>query len=203
MKIAIFASGTGSNALKIIDYLTNHLESDNNIKTPISFLVLSNKADAAILEKISSMNTSMDTSTNIETFVFNRKQFYEQTTVLDYLQAHDVQLIVLAGFLWLVPNYLVDNYPHKIINIHPALLPKFGGKGMFGIHVHEAVKQAKETETGITIHFVNKKYDEGEIILQKKCVVHADDTAEMIAKKVLSLEHEWLPKVVEQLVKKL
>jgi phosphoribosylglycinamide formyltransferase-1 len=203
MKIAIFASGTGSNALKIIDYLTNHLETDDKIKTPISFLVLSNKADAPILEKISSMNTSMDTSTNIETFVFNRKQFYEQTTVLDYLQAHDVQLIVLAGFLWLVPNYLVDNYPHKIINIHPALLPKFGGKGMFGIHVHEAVKQAKETETGITIHFVNKKYDEGEIILQKKCVVHTDDTAEMIAKKVLSLEHEWLPKVVEQLVKKL
>lgn len=194
MKIAIFASGTGSNALKIINHLTNHWETDDETKTNISFLVLSNKADAPILEKVSSLN--------IQTFVFNRQQFYEQTTVLDYLQANKVQFIVLAGFLWLVPDYLVDNYPHKIINIHPALLPKFGGKGMFGMHVHEAVKRANETETGITIHFVNKKYDEGEIILQKSCAVHADDTAEIIAKKVLALEHEWLPKVVEQLLHK-
>ncbi len=199
MKIAIFASGTGSNALKIIDYLSNYVDTDYKIKTPISFLVLSNKADAPILEKLSLMKTSKPLI-NIETFVFNRQQFYEQTTVLDYLQAQDVQLIVLAGFLWLVPDYLVAHYPHKIINIHPALLPKYGGKGMFGMHVHEAVKQANETETGITIHFVNQKYDEGGIILQKKCAIDVDDNAEMIAKKVLLLEHEWLPKVVEQLV---
>jgi phosphoribosylglycinamide formyltransferase-1 len=192
IKIAIFASGTGSNALKIIDYFASPKEIFGENSREISFVILSNKIDAPILEKASSRG--------IETFVFNRKEFYETNIVLDYLQKNDIKLIVLAGFLWLVPNYLVQNYPNKIINIHPALLPKFGGKGMFGINVHTAVKAANETETGITIHFINEKYDEGMIILQKKCLVHETDTPELIAKKVLALEHEWLPKTVEKLI---
>jgi phosphoribosylglycinamide formyltransferase-1 len=191
MKIAIFASGTGSNALKIIDYLTKEYQH----KQEISFLILSNKSNAAILEKA--------TALGIETFVFNRQEFYEQNTVLDFLQTQKVDFIVLAGFLWLIPNYLLNNYPKRIINIHPALLPKFGGKGMFGMQVHQAVKQAQETETGITIHYVNTKYDEGEIILQKKCAINPEDSAETIAKNVLALEHEWLPKIVASLLEKL
>ncbi len=184
IKIAIFASGGGSNALKIIDYFA--------LRSDISFVILSNKSDAPILEKA--------TAKDIENIVFNRKEFYESHRILEYLQKNEVDLIVLAGFLWLMPRYLIENYADKIINIHPALLPKYGGKGMFGINVHTAVKNAKETETGITIHFVNENYDEGMIILQKKCVIQEIDTPEMIAKKVLALEHEWLPQIVEKLI---
>jgi phosphoribosylglycinamide formyltransferase-1 len=185
--LAIFASGTGSNAMKIINYV-----SSLPIYQDIKFIVLSNKADALVLQKAKDLQ--------IETFVFNRKKFYEDTEVIEYLYQQKVDIVVLAGFLWLVPLSLIEQYPKKIINIHPALLPKFGGKGMFGMHIHQAVKNANESETGITIHYVNANYDEGEIILQKKCPVYFSDTPEDIAKRVLTLEHEWFPKVVAELL---
>lgn len=187
--VAIFASGTGSNAIKIIEHLSS-LYSQSAIK----FIVLSNKKDAPILQKAQNLG--------IETLVFNRAVFYDQKTVVEFLQNNGVDLVVLAGFLWLVPASLIEAYPQKIINIHPALLPKFGGKGMFGIHIHKAVKEANEKITGITIHYVNQHYDEGEIILQKQCEVYTDDTPEMIATKVLQLEHQWFPKVVADLLEK-
>lgn len=185
--VAIFASGTGSNAIKIIEHLSV-LYSQNTIK----FIILSNKKDAPILQKAQNLG--------IETLVFNRTEFYEQKTVVEFLQINGVDLVVLAGFLWLVPTNLIETYPQKIINIHPALLPKFGGKGMFGINIHKAVKEANEKTTGITIHYVNQHYDEGKIILQKQCEVYADDTPEMIAARVLQLEHQWFPKVVGDLL---
>jgi phosphoribosylglycinamide formyltransferase-1 len=182
--VALFASGTGSNVIKIIEHFAQH--------PAVRFSVLSNKADAPVLAKA--------TALGIETFVFDKKMFTEQTTVVDFLQARQVKLIVLAGFLWLVPESLVLAFPNKIINIHPALLPKFGGKGMYGMRVHQAVREANETESGITIHFVNTKYDEGKIILQVQCPVYQEDTPEVIAKKVQTLEHTWLPKVIEELL---
>lgn len=182
--IALFASGTGSNAIKIIEHFATN--------PAVRFTVLSNKADAPVLAKAANLG--------IETFVFDKKMFVEQTTVIDFLQARQVKLIVLAGFLWLVPENLVLAFPDKIINIHPALLPKFGGKGMYGMRVHEAVRATNETESGITIHFVNTRYDEGKMILQVQCPVNDEDTPTMIAQKVQALEHIWLPKVVEQLI---
>ncbi len=184
MKIAIFASGTGSNALKIIAHLATLPD--------VQCLILSNKANAPILAKAQTIG--------IETFVFTKTEFYEQTTVVDFLKAQSIQFIVLAGFLWLVPPSFIAAFPKAIINLHPALLPKFGGKGMYGMRVHEAVKAANEMETGITIHYVNEKYDEGEIILQARCPIATMDTPESIAQKVQALEHLHLPEVVKNLV---
>jgi phosphoribosylglycinamide formyltransferase 1 len=118
------------------------------------------------------------------------------------LEEHDIDWIILAGFLWLIPEYLIKQYPSKIINIHPALLPKFGGKGMYGMHVHEAVVAAKEKESGITIHYVNTKYDEGAIIFQQACELSPSDDAKEVARKVLTLEHAHYPRVIEETIKK-
>lgn len=185
--IAIFASGTGSNARKIIEYFKN--KADIEVR-----LVLSNRKSAPVLD--------MARSHGISTLTFDRKSFYETEGLLEQLHQYQTDLIVLAGFLWLVPPYLVRAYTGKIVNIHPALLPKYGGHGMYGRHVHEAVKQAGEKESGITIHYVNEAYDEGDIIFQASCRLQAEDEPEMIAKRVLKLEHEHFAPVIEQLIAK-
>lgn len=186
-KIAIFASGTGSNAQKIITYFREHPHIEVS-------LVVSNKAEAAVLDKAA--------AAGVDTMVVRKDRFYESTDVLDALQAKGVTFIVLAGFLWLVPAYLLAAYPQRIVNIHPALLPKFGGKGMYGKHVHKAVKAAGEKESGITIHWVSPAYDKGGIVFQARCPVAPSDEPEDIARKVQQLEHQHFAPVVEKLLMK-
>jgi phosphoribosylglycinamide formyltransferase 1 len=182
-KIAVFVSGSGTNAQNIIRYFSGN----EQIKVDSLW---SNKPDAYALERAAALG--------IDSFVFNRKQFYETNEVVEKLKNRGADLIVLAGFLWLVPDNLIDNFP--IINIHPALLPKYGGKGMYGMRVHQAVVDNKDTETGISIHFVNQKYDEGEVIFQGRCTVLPSDTPEDVAKKVHELEYQYFPVVIEQLL---
>jgi phosphoribosylglycinamide formyltransferase-1 len=184
--IAIFASGTGTNAQKIIEYFEDSLEV--NIR-----LVASNKPDAPVL--------TMAENYRVETLILKRSNFYKTNDLLRLLRDYHIDWIVLAGFLWLIPDYLVEAYQNRMVNIHPALLPKFGGKGMYGHHVHQAVKDAGEKETGITIHFVNQAYDEGQIVFQASTPVTPDDTPETIALKVRKLEHQHFPTVIEQLIK--
>jgi phosphoribosylglycinamide formyltransferase-1 len=185
--IAIFCSGSGSNAQKIIEYFQNNSE----IKIVV---LMSNKADAFALERAKNFN--------IPTFVFNRNDFYETENVLQELKKYKVDYIVLAGFLWLIPENLIIRFPNKILNIHPALLPKFGGKGMYGMNVHKAVVEKKEKESGITIHFADAHYDEGNIIFQATCSISETDTPEDVAKKVQVLEHGHFPIVIEGVIKK-
>ncbi len=186
-RIAIFASGSGTNAEEILKRFQSHTSIE-------VVLLLSNNPQAYALERAKKFN--------IPTKVFNRTVFRESEEVLIWLHKRSVTHLVLAGFMWLVPNYLVKSHPHRIINIHPALLPKFGGKGMYGMHVHEAVKAAGEKETGITIHEVNERYDEGEILFQAKCEVSATDTPEQIAQKVHQLEYAHYPRVIEEWITK-
>jgi phosphoribosylglycinamide formyltransferase-1 len=182
-RICIFASGSGTNAEAIIKYFQHH----PFIKVE---LVLTNNPTAAVLEKAK--------KANVESTVFNKSQFSESDEIVQLLQAHGITHLVLAGFLLLIPKNLVATYPNKIVNIHPALLPKFGGKGMYGLKVHEAVKASGEKETGITIHEVNENYDEGKILFQASCEVLPSDTPQQIAEKVQALEHESYPRVVEK-----
>ncbi|MEK7256441.1 MAG: phosphoribosylglycinamide formyltransferase [Bacteroidota bacterium] len=183
--IAIFASGTGSNAKKIIEHFRGHDQ------IAVS-LVVSNKATAPVL-KIAEEN-------GIPTHVLNRKDFYENQTMLKIFNQYSIDFVVLAGFLILMPTYLVKAYEGRMVNIHPALLPKYGGKGMYGMNVHEAVKQAGDRVTGITIHYINEHYDQGDIVFQATCPVELDDSPEDIAKKIHALEHEHFPKVIEKLI---
>lgn len=185
LNIAIFASGTGSNAKKIIE----HFKTNSDIQVK---LVVSNKKTAAVLD--------MAASFGIDTKVITRKEFYNTTDLLTTLSEYSIDFIALAGFLWLIPTYLVEAYPRKMVNIHPALLPKFGGKGMYGSHVHEAVAAAQEPISGMTIHFVNEQYDEGNIIFQAHCYLTPNDTPKDIARKVLVLEHQYFSQVIEQLL---
>jgi phosphoribosylglycinamide formyltransferase-1 len=184
-RIAIFASGNGTNAEKIIRHFSGH----PSIEVAV---VLSNKSTAKVLEKAKHLG--------VGTRVFNRDEFYRSEVVLEELQSKNIDLIVLAGFMWLVPEYLVHAYSNRMINVHPALLPKFGGKGMYGMHVHHAVKEAGETETGITIHLVNEEYDKGRILHQATCLVDDSDTAESIAEKVHQLEYEHFPNTIEAFI---
>jgi phosphoribosylglycinamide formyltransferase-1 len=186
-RIAIFASGSGTNAEEIFKYFQHHPSIE-------VVTLLSNNAQAFALERAEKYGVS--------TFVFDRKQFRETPEVLAWLQKNKVTHIVLAGFMWLVPDYLVKAFPKRIINIHPALLPKFGGKGMYGMHVHEAVKAAQEIETGITIHEVNEHYDEGRIVFQAKCEVTPFDSPDQIAQKVHVLEYAHYPRVIEHWIVK-
>lgn len=182
-KIALLASGSGTNAEEIMKYFSAH--------SAIEVVVLlSNNAEAYALERAKKFQ--------IPTHVFDRKQLRETKDVLAWLQEKGVTHIVLAGFLWLIPEYLIQAYPDRIVNIHPALLPRHGGKGMYGMKVHEAVRAANETETGITIHLVNEKYDEGKILAQATCPVTAEDTPESIANKVHALEYKHYPAVIEK-----
>jgi phosphoribosylglycinamide formyltransferase-1 len=158
-------------------------------------LVISNKRDAPVLK--------MAEENGIDRLVIDRDYFYNSEEILTKLSEYNIDFIALAGFLWLIPEYLVQAFDKKIINIHPALLPKYGGKGMYGHHVHRAVKAAGETESGITIHYVNTKYDEGDIIFQASCALDKDDNPEEIARKVLALEHEYFPRIVEKLIEQL
>ncbi len=185
-RLAIFASGSGTNAEKIV----RHFESIGDIEV---MLIVCNKVGAGVLD--------VAQRHGIPAMIIDRDFFYSSNQLLFELNQQGIDFIILAGFLWLVPLYLIDSYPKKIINIHPALLPKFGGKGMYGMHVHEAVKAAGEVETGITIHFVNEKYDDGSIIFQASCPVSPHDTPEEIRSKVLELEHMHFPVIVENIVR--
>lgn len=186
--IAILASGAGSNAQKILEHFSDRM--DIAVR-----LIVSNKQEAGVLNiaKVAS----------IDTFVVTRDSFYFSTDLLVELNKRNIDFIVLAGFLWLIPPYLIQHYPDRIINIHPALLPKYGGKGMYGHFVHEAVHLAKDNHSGITIHYVNEKYDEGSIVFQERCEILPSDQPEDIAKKVQVLEHLYYPTVIDQLVSSL
>ena len=185
-RIIILASGSGTNAENIMKYFKN----SNSISV---VQVLSNKKDAKVLERAKRLKVSCAN--------FNRDSFYKTDEVFDNLKLN-ADYIILAGFLWKIPSNIIEAFPNKIINIHPALLPKFGGKGMYGMNVHKAVVENKEKESGITIHFVNENYDEGAIIFQKSAEVLVCDTAEDVAAKIHTLEQENFPKVIEQIIKK-
>ena len=183
--IVIFASGSGTNAENII----NHFHHNKDIRVAV---VLSNNNNAKVLERAKNLKTSA--------LSFNRYSFFESDHVLKLLTAINPTLIVLAGFLWKVPENIINAFPNKIINIHPALLPKYGGKGMYGMNVHEAVAAKQEPETGITIHYVNEKYDDGNVIFQAKTALSPNENAENIAKKVHELEYAYFPKVIEKII---
>src|SRR5258708_1023152 len=184
-RLAIFASGNGSNAEAIMGYFQHHP------RIEVAVLV-SNNADAFVLERAKKFQ--------IPSKVFDKNQFRECEEIIKWLNENKISHIVLAGFLFLIPGKLISTFPNRIINIHPALLPKFGGKGMYGVKVHEAVIAAREKETGITIHLVNPYYDEGKILAQFKCSILPTDDAKAVAEKVLQLEHRHYPKVIESWV---
>jgi phosphoribosylglycinamide formyltransferase 1 len=183
--LAIFASGAGSNAQNIINFFKN----DANINVS---LIVCNKPLAGVLQ-IASNN-------NIPSVVIEKDKFFNGDVYLPILQEHKINFIVLAGFLWKIPNQLIKAFLQKIVNIHPALLPKFGGKGMYGHFVHEAVLAANETQSGITIHYVDEVYDHGNIIFQASCTIAPNETPQTLAQKISKLEHEHYPKVINELL---
>lgn len=182
--IAIFASGEGTNAQRLID----HFSGSNKAKIA---LIVSNNPNASVLKRAE--------RAGIPAVVTGKEEFTD-SNFIEELKKRKIDLIVLAGFLWLLPKNLINAFPRRIINIHPALLPKFGGKGMYGMNVHKAVCKACEAETGITIHYVDEIFDNGEMILQKKCSIEKEDSPEIISKKVRELEHEFFPIAVEKVV---
>lgn len=186
--IAIFASGSGSNAENIIRYFSNS-------KSVRVSLVLSNNREAFVLKRSAALN--------VRSVFFDRKELYSEGKVLRYLREYRIDFIVLAGFLWLIPDEILKLYEKKIVNIHPALLPGYGGKGMYGDRVHKAVIGDRATESGITIHYVNESYDEGDIIFQARCRVEPEDTPETLAARVHALEYKHFPAIIEELVAQL
>lgn len=185
-RIAIFASGAGSNAAKIIEHLKGHAA----IRVS---LIVCNKPGAGVIQ--------IAAGHQIPVLMIEKEKFFRGNAYIDEIQLQSkIDFIVLAGFLWKVPVALIHAYPNRIINIHPALLPKYGGKGMYGMHVHEAVIKAGEKESGITIHYVNEHFDEGEAIFQTRCAIIPDDTPETLAQKIHQLEHEHFPRIVESVV---
>jgi len=197
VNIAIFASGAGSNARKIIEYFSNPPQNlpdtANSIKNNITVsLVACNKPGAGVLD--------IAAEYNIPTILLDKEQFFRGNAYVDELKEAGINIIVLAGFLWKVPSALVNAYPGKIINIHPALLPKYGGKGMYGNFVHAAVIAAGDTESGITIHVVDELYDHGQHIFQATCPVLPGDTPESLAARIHGLEHANYPKVIEAFI---
>jgi phosphoribosylglycinamide formyltransferase 1 len=183
VRIAIFASGKGSNTQNIIDYFRH----SQSVKVA---LVGSNKPEAGVL--------AIAREEKIPALLIEKEKFFRGDAYLGELREKKIDVIVLAGFLWKLPSRLIHAYPKRIINIHPALLPKFGGKGMYGAHVHQAVLDAREKQSGITIHFVDELYDHGQIIFQATCPVDPSDTAESLADKIRSLERAHFPRVIEQ-----
>ena len=184
-KLAIFASGSGSNAENICNYFAE----SSNVEV---VLICTNKQDALIVKRAKKLN--------IPVLVFTK---YELNNFIDLhkkLQSIGVDVVILAGFLLKVPSKMIDSYPNRIINIHPSLLPKYGGKGMYGMNVHNAVKENKETETGITIHYVNANYDEGAIIFQAKTALNENDSPETIAEKIHTLEQKYFSKIIEEVI---
>ena len=186
--IVIFASGSGSNALNVCRYFQNH-------STISVSAIFCNNPNAGIIEKIKPFQ--------IPLVLFNKSEFNKEEEFIESLNRFKPTVIALLGFLWKMPDYLVHYYPHKIVNLHPALLPKFGGKGMYGHYVHEAVKAANETKTGISIHWVNSQYDEGEIIAQFECEIQKEDSVTNIAEKIHLLEQLHVPSVIENVLKNL
>ena len=185
-KIVVFASGSGSNAERIATYFSEKGSAKVN-------LILCNNPQAGVLDRAKRLE--------IPSLVFDKQAFYKTNIVLDLIKTQQPDLIVLAGFLWKVPENLIAAYPSRILNIHPSLLPKYGGKGMYGAHVHQAVVNNNETESGITIHFVNEHYDEGNILFQAKTKVLPSDTPDTLADKIPLLEYEHFPKVIENWLK--
>ncbi len=186
-RIAIFASGAGSNAQQIINRFKNH----PSVKVA---LIVCNKPGAGVL--------TIASSHNIPSVLIDKERFFKGDAYLEELQKHQIDFIVLAGFLWKVPAALTAAYPQKIVNIHPALLPLYGGKGMYGHFVHEAVIAGKEKQSGITIHYVDELYDHGQIIMQATCTVDETDTPETLVQKIHQLEHRHFPEVVASLLEK-
>ena len=184
-KIAIFASGSGSNAENIIQYFAQ--KPQFCVKS-----VFCNVPDAYVLERAKKYR--------IPTFVFNREEFRNPDKVFRQLQEQEIDFIVLAGFLWLMPSFITAAWPNKIVNIHPALLPAYGGKGMYGHYVHEAVIAAGEKESGITIHYVNDHYDQGAVIFQAKCPVLPTDTPDDLAARIHELEYRYFPEIIEKTI---
>ncbi len=185
-RIVLFASGSGTNAENIV-----HFFKASSVVEVSS--IMCNVPKAGVLQRANILS--------INAMVFDRTMFYESDVVLDYLLKQNPDLIVLAGFLWLIPRNIISSFPGRIINIHPALLPKYGGKGMYGDRVHKAVIAGGDAESGITIHFVSESYDEGDIIFQARCPVSADDTPESLAAKVHQLEYRHFPRVIEQVLR--
>lgn len=185
VQIAIFASGAGSNAQKIIEYFKGH-------KKVIVALIVCNKPGAGVL--------NIATNNNIPILLIEKEKFFRGNAYLDDLKQYSIDFIVLAGFLWKIPSLLIGTYPNKIINIHPALLPQYGGKGMYGHFVHDAVIAAKEKESGITIHLVDELYDHGSAVFQVKCAVEETDTPDTLAQKIHLLEHAHFPAQIEKVI---
>ncbi|MCP4120985.1 MAG: phosphoribosylglycinamide formyltransferase [Bacteroidetes bacterium] len=183
--IAIMASGRGSNARAIIDYFKNHQQIEVR-------LLLSNRQDSGI--------PVMSYDTKISHNVFTRKEYHDEMYFLEMLRQYQIDFIVLAGFLWLIPEYLVRHYHDRILNIHPALLPSYGGKGMYGDNIHKAVLNSGDKESGVTVHLVNENYDDGKIIHQGIVDIKTCSTADQIAKKVLAMEHVIYPKAIEKYI---
>ena len=186
-QIAIFASGTGSNTKNIIEYLNK--KSNSTVKVG---LIVSNKPGAGVLD--------IAASNNIPSMIIDKEKFFRGNAYVDELRDANTDFIVLAGFLWKIPTELIKAFYSKMINIHPALLPKYGGKGMYGRFVHEAVLANKEKESGITIHYVDEHYDNGDVIFQETCEVSPSDTPETLAEKIHRLEHQHFPRVIDQVV---
>jgi phosphoribosylglycinamide formyltransferase-1 len=186
--IAIFASGSGSNAEQIIRYFSTN--SEHSVK-----LVLSNRADAFVLERAARLG--------VPSMVFDRQTFYQTRKVLDSLREAGADVLVLAGFLWLVPDYLLTSFPQRIINIHPALLPEFGGKGMYGMRVHESVIREGRKKSGITVHLIDEEYDRGRILFQAECPVLQGDTPDDLAGRIHQLEHRYFPEVINEYLRNL
>jgi phosphoribosylglycinamide formyltransferase-1 len=184
-RIAIFASGAGSNAAKIIDYFRSHQD-------VAVALVVSNKPGAGVI--------TIAEKEKIPVLIIDKEQFFRGDGYVPFLRSKNIDFIVLAGFLWKIPSTILSAYSNSIINIHPALLPKYGGKGMYGLNVHASVLSSGDHETGITIHYVDEHYDNGDVIFQEKCDVSPADTPETLAEKVHKLEHKHFPRVIEQVV---
>ncbi|MEQ8715653.1 MAG: phosphoribosylglycinamide formyltransferase [Cyclobacteriaceae bacterium] len=185
IKLAIFASGSGTNAQRLVEYFSDH----DQIEVAS---ILSNRKDAFVLERAARLG--------VNSRVFGREDIYQSSRLLDQLVDEQIDYIILAGFLWLIPSSMVARYPNRIINIHPALLPAFGGKGMYGAKVHEAVVNNGEWRSGITIHLVNEAYDEGAVLAQETCMLSTRDTPESLAQKIHQLEYAHFPVAVEKYV---
>jgi phosphoribosylglycinamide formyltransferase-1 len=195
-RIAIFASGAGSNAQKIIEYFSpsqTHPEGEG-LKAPkiVISLIVCNKPGAGVL-KIAEAH-------HVPTLLIEKEKFFRGNAYVDELKSACIDFIVLAGFLWKIPDALIAAYPKKIVNIHPALLPKYGGKGMYGAFVHEAVLASGDAESGISIHYVDEHYDHGDLIFQARCPVLKDDTPDSLAQRIHQLEHKHYPQVIEKLI---
>lgn len=184
-RIAIFASGSGTNFQQICEYF------NKNKHATVEVLIV-NKKNAYVRERAKNLG--------VEDYYFTREDFYNSNKIVDLLQSKGIDMVVLAGFLWLVPANIITAFPNKIVNIHPALLPNYGGKGMYGHHVHEAVIAAREPKSGITIHYVNEMYDSGDIIFQAECQLTEQDTVETLEEKIHLLEKEHFPKVIDSIL---